>query len=90
MSETLYADAMSRWALAGIVTTGCSCSGAKGVFGTYKALAVIAHLLPSIEPGSDWAEQMAALLRDFPASHVLTIESIGAPRNWESLDLWRG
>ncbi|MFT3970491.1 MAG: hypothetical protein QM695_09470 [Micropruina sp.] len=63
---------------------------AKGVFGTYNALAVIAHLLPSIEPGSDWAEQMAALLRDFPASHVLTIESIGAPRNWESLDLWRG
>ncbi|WP_309082213.1 Abi family protein [Zhihengliuella sp.] len=63
---------------------------AKGVFGTYNALAVIAHLLPSIEPGTDWAEQMAALLRDFPVSHALTIESTGAPRNWESLELWRG
>lgn len=62
----------------------------KGVFGTYNALAVLAHLLPSIEPSTDWAEQMAALLRDFPGSHALTIESIGAPRDWESLALWCG
>lgn len=63
---------------------------AKGIFGTYNALAVIAHLLPSIEPGGgQWAEQMAALLRDFPASHALAIDSMGAPRNWASLDLWR-
>lgn len=63
---------------------------AKGVSGTYNALAVIAYLLPSIDLDTDWAEQMAALLREFPTSHALTIESIGAARNWESLELWRG
>ena len=63
---------------------------AKGVFATYNALAVIAHLLPSIEPDTDWAEQMGALQREFPASHALTTVSMGAPQNWESLYLWRG
>lgn len=62
---------------------------AKGVFGTYNALAVIAYVLPTIDPGTGWAERLAALLREFPASHALTIESMGAPRNWESLELWR-
>lgn len=62
---------------------------AKGVFGTYNALAVIAYLLPSIEPDTDWPERLAALLRTFPMSHALTIESIGIPQDWESLDLWR-
>lgn len=63
---------------------------AKGVFGTYNALALIAYLLPSIDLDTDWAEQMAALLLEFPTSHALTIESMGAARNWESLELWRG
>lgn len=62
---------------------------AKGVFGTYNALAAIAYLLPAIDPDTGWAEQMAALLRDFPPSHALTIDSMGAPRGWETLDLWR-
>lgn len=62
---------------------------AKGVFGTYNALAIIAYLLPAIDPGNDWAQQLATLLREFPTSHVLTMESTGAPQDWESLDLWR-
>ncbi len=63
---------------------------AKGVFGTYNALAVIAYILPSIDADSDWAKQLAALLREFPDSHALTIASMGTPQGWESLDLWRG
>lgn len=63
---------------------------AKGVFGTYNALAVIANLLRSIDPGTDCAKQLSALLREFPASHALTLESMGAPRDWDSLALWRG
>lgn len=63
---------------------------AKGIFGTYNALAVIAHLLPSIDANTGWANQLAALLREFPASHALTITSMGAPQSWDSLDLWRG
>lgn len=63
---------------------------AKGVFGTYNALAVIAHVLPSIDADTDWARQLAALLQEFPASHALTIASMGVPQGWESLDLWRG
>jgi|SRR5699024_11169280 len=62
---------------------------AKGIFGTYNALAVIAHLLLAIDPCTGWAQQMATLLREFPTSHRLTIESMGAPQDWESLDLWR-
>lgn len=62
---------------------------AKGVFGTYNALAVIAYLLPTIDPGTGWAGQLAALMQEFPASHALTIGAMGAPQDWESLDLWR-
>ena len=61
---------------------------AKGVFGTYNALAVIAHILPSIDGGTTWHRRMAALLQRFPASHALSLASIGVPQGWESLDLW--
>ncbi|GAA4402243.1 hypothetical protein GCM10023147_42620 [Tsukamurella soli] len=63
---------------------------AKGVFGTYNALAVIAHLLRSIEAGTDWHRRLADLLRVFPTSHCLLVASISVPENWESLELWRG
>ena len=63
---------------------------AKGVFGTYNALAVIAYLLPSIVPGTDWPNRLATLLSEFPSSHALTTTSMGAPSDWESLELWRG
>lgn len=62
---------------------------AKGVFGTYNALAVIAYLLLSIEADTEWAKRMVALLREFPTSHALTIQSMGVPPGWESLGLWR-
>ncbi|TDE09942.1 Abi family protein [Jiangella asiatica] len=62
---------------------------AKGVFGTYNALAVIAYLLPSIEAETEWSQRLVALLDEFPASHALTIESLGVPQGWRSLDLWR-
>lgn len=58
-------------------------------FGTYNALAIIAYLLQSIETEPAWARQLAELLRTFPTSHALTIQSIGVPEDWESLDLWR-
>ena len=61
----------------------------KGAFGTYNALAVIAYLLPSIEPETDWRQQLVALLQTFPASHALSLGSMGVPDSWESLDLWR-
>ena len=62
---------------------------AKGVFGTYNALAVIAYLLPQIDSDTDWPARLVALLRDFPTSDTLTVESMGTPRKWENLDLWR-
>lgn len=61
---------------------------AKGVFGIYNALAVIAYLLPSFDPVAEWSQRLVALLQTFPASHALTIESLGIPHGWESLDLW--
>lgn len=62
---------------------------AKGVFGTYNALAVIAYLLPSVEADTEWHRRLVAFLQTFPTSHVLSISSMGVPQGWESLDLWR-
>lgn len=56
--------------------------------GTYNALAIMAYLLPSIDHNTDWAEQLANLMRQFPTSESLTIESLGAPPNWEEYPLW--
>ncbi len=61
----------------------------KGAWGTYNALAVIAYMLRFIDPECSWAARMADLFRAFPESHVLTVESIGVPRDWATLDLWQ-
>lgn len=58
-------------------------------FGTYNALAVIAYLLRSIDAEPAWARQLVELLHAFPTSHALTIQSMGVPEGWESLELWR-
>lgn len=62
---------------------------ANRVFGTYSALAVIAYLLTVIDPDSGWAARLTCLLRGFPTSGSLSVESLGAPQEWEALDLWR-
>lgn len=61
---------------------------AKRVYGTYNALAVIAYLLPMIASETDWRPRLATLLREFPTTDALTIESLGAPTDWETLALW--
>ncbi|WP_341955429.1 Abi family protein [Microbacterium sp. LWH13-1.2] len=61
----------------------------KQVYGTYSALAVIAYLLPLIDPDTGWVSRVATLLRGFPASDALTVESLGAPHGWSALALWR-
>lgn len=61
---------------------------AKGVFGSYNALAVIGYLLRSIDCDSEGARRLVTLLQAFPASHALTIHSMGVPKGWETLDLW--
>lgn len=62
----------------------------KADFGTYNALAIIAYLLQSISPEPGWARKQAELFRAFPASHALTLQSMGVPENWETFELWRG
>lgn len=61
----------------------------KGDFGTYNALAIIAYMLRSIEREASWAPRLAELLRTFPTSHALSIQSIGVPQEWDTLELWR-
>lgn len=61
----------------------------KGDFGTYNALAIIAYMIRSIEVEPSWSRRLAELLRDFPASHALSVQSIGAPQGWQGLELWR-
>lgn len=60
----------------------------KRVYGTYSALAVIAYLLPSIDPDTGWTDRVGDLLNGFPTSNAFTIESLGAPANWSALELW--
>jgi abortive infection bacteriophage resistance protein len=62
---------------------------AKAVFGVYNALAVMAYLLRSIEPDSDWAARVMELIGSFPESGCVTIESMGIPDGWSTLELWR-
>jgi abortive infection bacteriophage resistance protein len=62
----------------------------KADFGTYNALAIIAYLLRSIEPQPSWVRKQADLFRAFPTSHALTLQSMGVPEDWETLELWRG
>lgn len=54
----------------------------------YNALAIIAYLLRSIDGAEDWASKVADLLREFPESHALTIDCLGAPPNWDSNEIW--
>lgn len=60
----------------------------KGRFGTYNALAVIAYLLRAVDGGCEWSPRVASLLRVFPSSPHLTVDSLGAPGDWEDLAIW--
>nr|WP_241250804.1 MULTISPECIES: Abi family protein [Micrococcus] len=62
----------------------------KGDFGTYNALAIIAYMLRPIEAERSWAPRLAELFRTFPTSHALSVQSMGVPEDWHTLDLWRG
>ncbi|MDO4685867.1 MAG: Abi family protein [Corynebacterium sp.] len=62
---------------------------AKSNFGTYNVLAVIAYLLPFIDPNIEWASRTCALLRGFPTSQFVSVESLGVPQDWESYELWQ-
>lgn len=63
---------------------------AKRVYGTYNALAVTAYLLTTIDPDAEWTTRLAELFRSFPTSSALTIESLGVPDQWATLELWQG
>lgn len=58
-------------------------------FGTYNALAITAFLLRRVDPKGNWAEEMASLLNEFPTSHALSVQDIGAPVGWHGLELWK-
>lgn len=58
-------------------------------FGTYNALAIIAYLLTTIDPECGWSNRLTHLLTNFPESHALTVQSLGAPERWQELDIWR-
>ncbi|MGP5317482.1 Abi family protein [Arthrobacter rhombi] len=61
----------------------------KRVFGLYNALAVMAYLLRSIDPDSDWQQRMVDLIESFPETEALTKYSLGLPRQWPEFELWR-
>lgn len=64
-------------------------SNAPKQFGSYNALAVMAYLLRTIDPGGDWALRVATHLRAFPRNAVLDVRSMGIAPGWLDDDLWR-
>jgi abortive infection bacteriophage resistance protein len=61
---------------------------AKETFGVYNLLAVMAYLISSIDPDSQWPTRMATLIHSFPANAHLTAKSMGIPENWSTSQLW--
>lgn len=57
-------------------------------FGAYSALAVMAYLLRTIKPESDWAARVAELLHAFPATGCLDVGSLGVAPGWLDEGLW--
>ncbi len=64
-------------------------SDAPKQFGSYNALAVMAYLLRTIDPGGDWMLRVAAHLGAFPLNAVLDAGSMGVAPGWLDEDLWR-
>lgn len=64
-------------------------SSAKQIFGVYNVLAVMAHLLRSIEPHGDWASRTAQLINAFPSTEHVDITAMGVTDKWTTLELWR-
>lgn len=64
-------------------------TSAKARFGVYNALAIMAHLVRTIDPKCDWNHRIATHLASFP-SGTLTTADLGAPIDWMSLNLWGG
>lgn len=49
----------------------------------------MACLLEEVHPERDWALRAAELLRAFPATGRVTVESVGVREAWLDEDLWR-
>jgi abortive infection bacteriophage resistance protein len=55
----------------------------------YFLAALCAHLIPAIEPTSNWPRRFATVAKKFPAPHGMTVENMmGFPSRWTSLPLW--
>ena len=56
------------------------------MFGLLSCLLV---LMRNIAPGTDGLSQFKAQLLKFPTNDLLTLESAGFPKPWETLPLWK-
>ena len=44
----------------------------------------------AVTEGPGPLKRLAELFRTFPTSHALSVQSMGVPEDWHTLDLWRG
>lgn len=49
----------------------------------------MAYLLTAVDSDGDWAGRLVDLIGTFPRMDGLTEESMGMPRGWAALDLWK-
>lgn len=57
----------------------------------YGPVALIAHLLSAIDPGSDWIHRFVSLMDTFPAGFTVTPEGdMGFPFGWRDQQIWQG
>ena len=55
------------------------------MFGLLSCLLV---MMRSIQPGSEWPDQLTAHWRTFPSSPLVTVAAAGFPPDWSTLPLW--
>lgn len=55
----------------------------------YPSLALVAYVLSFLEPESDWRIRLIALIDGFPKIDGIGLETMGFPRDWQNLAIWR-
>jgi abortive infection bacteriophage resistance protein len=54
----------------------------------YGTLCICAHFLKIVSPSSGWRDRVKTLIKEFPQSKIVSLQSAGFPKGWEKEALW--
>lgn len=55
----------------------------------YAACAIARYLLLAVNPRTQWSQRLKAHMATFPTNPYVTMNTMGFPKGWESLPLWK-